>query len=351
MACSWSHRDRHSAIRNGVRSPWASTAFLTLLMALPAPVWVSWTPPARAGSWGNVEEAGGSAAGSPEAAEQAAGDLEQQGDRAWSRRARRTASGDVEAVPSEVEEAVSAYRRALERDPDDPMLRTKLLCALIFQGEHAVEGEDAVAEHFARTRDVAQEGIERLMEAVGGQQRWKAMDPGERARALVESTPHGASELAHLLLESAVAWGRWGDTVGKLEAANQGVATRLRRLARTALELDETVSDAGPHRFLGRLHTVAPHIPFITGWVDRDLAIEHLSRAVEIAPGAPENGLFLAQAILEHKPQWRDRAIQWLKNLAEREPREGELMGDHRALEGARKLLRRETGGGTAGAG
>jgi hypothetical protein len=127
--------------------------------------------------------------------------------------------------------------------------------------------------------------------------------------------------------------------VGPFKAARQGLAGKLRALAETAIALDETVEGAGGHRFLGRLHSEAPKIPFFTGWVDRDLALRHLRRALELAPEEPDNALFLATAILEHRPSESAEALDLLRRLAERQPRADHRVEDTHSLAEARRLL------------
>lgn len=270
--------------------------------------------------------------------------VEETPEAAWSRRA-RWVGGAVEADPAAVETAVAAYRRAVEQRPDDPLRRARLLRALDFQGQYLIATGKAQREHYESARRIAEEGFRRLAERREGDRPLDELSPERRAaelRRLGASAGWSASDLAALHFWGAVVWGQWGDRVGRLKAAREGVADELRVLAGTALELDPTYADAGPHRFLGRLHAEAPHIPFITGWVDRDLAIRHLSRAVEMAPDEPANGLFLAEALLDHRPRQRRRALEWLRNLAAREPRPEHLLGDYQTLTRARELLARE---------
>jgi tetratricopeptide (TPR) repeat protein len=264
------------------------------------------------------------------------------GERAWARRAIRDGA-EVRADPAAVEEAVAAWRQAVALDPDNPGVRARLLRALDFQGRYVVTGEDTQRKHFDANRELAEEGFERLARHLGGPKALDDLSPDERAAAL-RGDPDGlgwtATDLAALHFWGAVAWGQWADRVGSFKAARQGVAGELRTLAGTALVLDETYADAGPHRFLGRLHSEAPKIPFFTGWVDRGEAVRHLERAVELAPGEPENLLFLAEALLEHRPRRSDEARELLRELAGREPRPDHLLEDTRTLERARELWR-----------
>jgi len=284
----------------------------------------------------------------------------------WLRRA-TTVDGEVRADARAVERAVAAFQEAVAKDPDHPGLRARLLQALAFEGQHVVVGEAAQRELFDAARLLAEEGFGRLARRLGGTRALDGLEPEERAEALrgllagpgrPETDPAATerastrdaatgwtvTDLAALHFWGAVVWGQWADRVGSLKAAREGVAGELRTLAGTALELDPGYADAGPHRFLGRLHSEAPRIPFITGWVDRDLAVQHLERAVELAPDEPENALFLAEALLEHRPRRAGEARALLIDLSERQPRPDHLLEDSRTLERARELVRDRIG-------
>lgn len=271
-------------------------------------------------------------------------------DRAWQRRAVRADGAEgtadtVRADPQAVETAVAGYRELVVWDPEDPGARARLLRALVFQGRYLIEGEDAQRDHFDEARLLAEEGFERLAHRLGGTRALEDLEPEKRAaklRQLGAETGWSARDLAALHFWGAVAWGHWADRVGSFTAAREGVAGKLRTLAGTALELDETYSDAGPHRFLGRLHSEAPKIPLITGWVDRGQAVHHLERAVELAPDEPENALFLAEALLEHRPRRSDEARELLRDLTERRPRPDHLLEDSATLARVEELLTAE---------
>ncbi len=101
-------------------------------------------------------------------------------------------------------------------------------------------------------------------------------------------------------------------------AANYYLALNLGQLARTktlgALRLVEEMEmqfhlaiagnprldQAGPDRCLGLLYSRAPGWPASIG--NRSKARKHLSKAVQIAPGFPENHLFWMEALLK----WKD---------------------------------------------
>src|SRR5204863_279018 len=82
-----------------------------------------------------------------------------------------------------------------------------------------------------------------------------------------------APQAPALLLFSAANWALWGDAYGKLAAARQGVAGKVRDWAETLIVVDERYEEGAGHRVLGRLHAEAPHVPFVTGWVDHDKSV------------------------------------------------------------------------------
>jgi hypothetical protein len=76
---------------------------------------------------------------------------------------------------------------------------------------------------------------------------------------------------------------------------------------KAAIELDEKLDYAGPHRSLGLLYKDAPGWPTSIG--NRAKAVQHLRRAVELCPDYPDNRLSLAEAYVEwgeHKPTEED---------------------------------------------
>ncbi|MBM4294464.1 MAG: tetratricopeptide repeat protein [Deltaproteobacteria bacterium] len=63
-----------------------------------------------------------------------------------------------------------------------------------------------------------------------------------------------------------------------------------------ARTLDESYDCAGPHRVLGRIYFEAPAWPFSVG--DMNKSLNHLSKAVQLAPQASTNHLYLAETLI-----------------------------------------------------
>lgn len=260
------------------------------------------------------------------------------GDEAMDRRAEGAPSSRPgRAAPGPIGEAIVAYERAVEADPANFSARRKLLEALYFQGEYVAEGTEGRKETFGRGREVAEAALDRLASRMGGRKSYDELSPTERAERLAD-----VPEAAGIHVWAAVHWGLWGDAFGRLAAARQGVAGKVRDYARTALTLDEDYEDGGPHRVLGRLHALAPRIPFFTGWVDRDVAVRELERAVELGPDMPLNRVFLAEALLEYRPARRGDALAQLRAVLDLPPDPERPVELADAKQRAREILARE---------
>lgn len=256
------------------------------------------------------------------------------GDAAWERRAEGSQGERAAAGP--VGEAVAEYGRALEAAPGDIAIRDQLLRALYFQARFATTDGAARRAIYARGRELAEEGIARLAAELGRQETFDPRSPGETAAALT-SRPESAA----LFFWAAAHWGLWAEMSGAFTAARQGVAGKIRDYAATAVLIDERCEGAGGHRILGRLHSEAPRIPLITGWVDRDQAVASLERAVELAPAEPLNRLFLADALLRFRPSRRQEALAMIEAVAAQPPRPGALLQDRSTRADALRILER----------
>ncbi|HEY0514376.1 MAG TPA: hypothetical protein VGH73_20900 [Thermoanaerobaculia bacterium] len=260
------------------------------------------------------------------------------GDAAFARRAEGHQGGKALAGP--VDEAIADYERAVREQPERLEGSWKLMRALHFKGEFTTDSSDARQKAFARGKEVAEAALDRLARrTAGGRQKLDAMTPAQAAKAVT-----GVPESKPILLWSAVHWGLWGDAFGRLAAARQGVGDRVKRYSETLIALDERYEDAGGHRILGRLHTLAPKVPFVTGWVDRGRAVSELRRAVALGPDNFDNHVFLAEALFEHQPDKAAEARDILRRLLARKPSPELVVEREKSLANARALLARHPG-------
>lgn len=253
------------------------------------------------------------------------------GDAAWARRAEGHQGDRAAAGP--IGEAVAAYERAVKEQPDRLEGYWKLLRALHYQGDYAVHTKEGKQKVFGRGREVVEAALGRIERRVGR----KLGDlPPEQVAKLVSGIP----EAPAIFLWGGIHWGLWGDVYGRIAAARQGVGDKIRRYGEIAVALDERYDRAAGHRLLGRLHTLAPKIPLVTGWVDRGKAISHLRRAVALAPEDLYNHVYLADALLQHQSAKAGEAREILRKVLQRKPDPARVVEDERALAEARQLLK-----------
>jgi tetratricopeptide (TPR) repeat protein len=254
------------------------------------------------------------------------------GDAAWALRAEGH-EGSV-ALRERIGEAVNDYQTALSLAPRELERRRRLLRALYFLGDYTGLDDQGRLTVFEQGRVLGEAGIQQLAERVGGRDQLAKLEPREVAAALGDD-----ENAVAIFFWSAVHWGLWGETRGKFAAARQGVGSKIRRYGEIVVALDETFQNATGHQVLGRLNSEAPRIPFFTSWVDRDVAAEHLERAILLAPQDLGNRLYLAECLLEHHHDRRAEAIALLEHVATAEPNAERLVEDLRVIEDARSLL------------
>jgi tetratricopeptide (TPR) repeat protein len=261
------------------------------------------------------------------------------GDAAWARRAE--GHQGERAATGAVDQAIAAYERAVKEQPDRLEGYWKLLRALHYKGDYAVRTRDGKQQIFGRGREVFEAALGQIGRRAGRKTAETpetpemAELPPQQVAALVKGIP----EAPAVYLWGAIHWGLWGESYGRLAAARQGVGDKIRRYGEVALALDERYDRAAAHRLLGRLHTLAPKIPFITGWVDRDQAVSHLRRAVALGPEDLYNQVYLADALLQHHPGKAAEAKEILRRVLQKKPDPERVVEDERALAESRRLL------------
>lgn len=258
---------------------------------------------------------------------------EERGDRAFARRADGFAESGVPNA-TVAATAVAAYEEALAAEPENLQLRLKLMDAIYFQGYFVIGEKERQREIYERLVELATRALDLAAAPAGGREELADRSPKERAELLRE-VPEGAAVYYWL----TASWGLWGMTHNPFSAVRKGVASKVRDYAQMITLLDEGYENAAGLRMLGRLHTDAPRVPFITGWVDRQEGLELLRRAVEVSRRDPRNLLFLAEGILEYDEERRGEALELLRELAAREPDADEVVEQSESLEQARRLL------------
>jgi hypothetical protein len=204
-------------------------------------------------------------------------------------------------------------RRAVDADPRRSDLQWRLSRALFFLGEYAL---DDPAEHKAALTE--------------------ARDAAERAVALAGND----GDLVQAHLWASYAWGQWALLEGKLAAVRQGAAAKIRDHAEAVVRLDPRIDGDAGDRVLGRLHHQSPSVPFLTGWISKTKALEHLERSVRLGPASLVNRGYLGEALWEIDRKRRPEAKALLEGVVAATPDPEHLVEERHAQAAARAFLR-----------
>ena len=239
------------------------------------------------------------------------------------------------ANPREDALAVAGYDRAAEA-PDSAEARWKLARALYFQAAYTGQDADSQAAIYEKARRVGDDAIHILERRA--KNRGAAPFEGRPTYEIAASVVSDRDALPTFFW-TAVAWGQWALTSGKLKAARTGAAEKIRDDAMIVIALDPEFEEGGGYRLLGRLHHQAPKLPFLTSWVSRDKALENLRRAVEINDRNFVNRHFLAEALADGGPAERAEAVRIEEKLVAHAPSPGHLVEDLSIQEEAKRNL------------
>ncbi len=232
---------------------------------------------------------------------------------------------------------IAASRAALEKEPDSVAARGRLMRALYFKGEHALDDVTAKRDVFDEGRKVAEEALgllRRDASKVSGRDLSKATP--------VELAPHlkGRSDAVDAFYWAAADWGKWSLAFGKMAAVKQGAAAKIRDYAQAVILLDPSFNGGGGYRILGRLHHQTPSVPFLTGWASRTEALKNLRLAVATGPRDFLGRQFLAEAIWDYEPEKRSEARALMQALVDDAPQPEWLVECRRSQEDAAAKLR-----------
>jgi hypothetical protein len=230
------------------------------------------------------------------------------GDRHYANRADGAAGGVAKAAP--IDAAIAAYQRAIAQNTNDLEAHAKLLRAYRFKGAYVATS----LEDKKKIYGVAKMAGEHALNAVGRAlaARGVKVDAPEKTVATAARSIPG---VADVYLWDAINWGEWALAYGKLAAARQGAADRIRRGATIAHLADPKLEGGAPSRVLGRLHDQTPRIPFITGWASGKEALRFLEESRKQDPANKLTAFFLAEAMVSNDAKTRPQAVQMLRTI------------------------------------
>jgi tetratricopeptide (TPR) repeat protein len=253
------------------------------------------------------------------------------GDRAYAARA-EGASG-ARAKSERIDAAIAAYQRALTANPNDIEAHWKLLRAYRYKGAYVA----ANAEQKKQIYGIAKAAGEKALAAVNARLGTNAKSNEQQVAAAARKVP-GAAEV---FFWDAVNWGEWALAYGKMAAARQGAADRIKRGATIAHLADPRMEMGSPSRVLGRLHDQTPSIPFITGWASSKEALRFLNESLKVDPTNKLTLVFLAEATMSADSSKKPQAVQMLRTVVSTPAHPDFPVEDAAAIEDAKALLKK----------
>lgn len=258
------------------------------------------------------------------------------GDTHWSARAEGSQNGRAKA--DQINAAIAAYQKAVATDPNDLESRWKLLRSLRFKGAYVAATNDEKKQVYAQAKKAGEEALAVLDKRLAAKGLKSVSKAGEAQVADAAKTIPGAAEM---FLWDAINWGEWALAYGKLAAAREGAADRIRREATIANIVDPRLEGGSPSRVLGRLHDQTPRIPFLTGWASSRDAVRFLNESLKIDPTNKITIVFLAEAMVNNNSDTRPQAVQMLKNAVAAPIDQNYVVEQTAALNDAKNLLRK----------
>ncbi len=232
----------------------------------------------------------------------------------------RSVDENRRADPAPIADAIEIYETLLTESPADLDVRWRLLRALYFAGDHSSEPPDRRRERLERARRVAAAGMDQIADAFADGTRLEELDADElRARVPDEHR----ERVAAVYYWAAVARGAWSQLTGTWSAITDGVANRLYDFSSVVIALRPEYERGGAYRLLSYLHATVPNLPFVSGWVDEDLAVPEAEKALGVDPDDRGNRVIYGIALLETRDASADEARAILREVARLEPRDG----------------------------
>jgi tetratricopeptide (TPR) repeat protein len=253
------------------------------------------------------------------------------GDRHYAARA-EGASG-AQAKAEQIDAAIAAYQKALAANPNDIEAHWKLLRAYRYKGAYVASN----AEQKKQIYGMAKNAGEKALTVVNARLGTTAKSSEQQVAEAAKKVP-GAGEA---FFWDAVNWGEWALAYGKMAAARQGAADRIKRGATIALLVDPRMEMGSPARVLGRLHDQTPRIPFLTGWASSKEAVRFLNESLKIDPSNKLTLVFLAEATVSADSSKKPQALQMLRTAVNAPVDPNFPVEDAGAIADAKALLRK----------
>lgn len=141
-----------------------------------------------------------------------------------------------------------------------------------------------------------------------------------------------------LLFEYLAVLGLWGNEIGAIQAAWDGLVGKLKGGAELLNKLDPNYAGCAGKMILGIINIRAPYIPLVLTWPSDVNGMNYLAEATKTAPGEFANLFFYGEAL--YKNGHKAEAKEYMRKVITMNPRPQLLLEDLQFKKDAEKLLK-----------
>jgi hypothetical protein len=178
--------------------------------------------------------------------------------------------------------------------------------------------------------------------------RFVETDSRHRSKALEQAKIIGEQMLKkhpnnrELRFEHLAGLGLWGESIGIIRAATEGIATKMKDACEAMIRLDPEFMNGVGKRSLAVLNYKVPSIPFIISWPDKKKSMALMTEVMASYPNDLGNTFYYAEALYENGRG--NEAQLYLQQVLAFAPDKNHLL-EHRVMHlEAKKLLQKIKG-------
>lgn len=213
----------------------------------------------------------------------------------------------LKAPANNIDLAIEQFRAAYEKKEDELQSGCLLVEALTWKARFVVP-EKEEKHVFKEAKDLAEEMVKKYPKSA-------------RAR-----------------FDVIAAMGQWGERIGIMKAATEGIVNKVRKHAEAIIEIDPTYANGVGYRTIGILNYEIPSIPFILSWPDKKKALSLIGKCLEYDPNDLGSNYYYAEALLKNGKD--TEAKQYLEKVMTLQPRQESLLEERAFKDWAKKHLR-----------
>ncbi len=136
--------------------------------------------------------------------------------------------------------------------------------------------------------------------------------------------------------------GQWGEVMGVIRAATEGIVNKVKEQMEALVKLDPEFRNAVGERSLAVLNIRVPKIPFILSWPDKKKALVMTADVLRRYPDDMGNNFYHAEALVKNGKE--EEAVSYLLRALSMQPNPDFLLEDLHFHVEAKRMLERIQG-------